>query len=351
MITKGFHKIYIPLRGGCHPVSKHLRRINDLINPLGGSTTPSELWVDVLCPVYTLSSKASGYSRMALRLITIIAILILPLAASAQDYTQTIKRSAVFENAGANDNKLSICNIHGSVSVEGYKGEEILITATRQINGNVQEVELAKEELSLRVEQEGKLVLIYIDAPFITLSRKDDRIRYRMDSWDDDYKFLFEITVRVPKHTQIYASTINRGSVVIENTTQQVSASNVNGRIELRNISGATKAHTVNGDITATYSDSPDADSEYQTVNGTIEVKYPKTLSADIRFKSMHGDLYTDFSNTKRLRAQVSKDINSKRGKTTYRLDRFTPIRIGAGGPTYSFEVLNGNVYVKQIKS
>ena len=284
-------------------------------------------------------------------LIGLVTILILPFIASAQDYTQTIKRSAAFENTNADGNKLSVYNLHGSVTVEGYEGEEILITAIQEVNGTDREVELAKEELSLLVEQEGNLVLIYIDAPFITLNRKGDRIRYRMDRWDDDYKFLFDITVRVPKNTQIYASTINRGTVYVESTTQQVSASNVNGSIELRNISGGTKAHTVNGDITAIYAESPGSDSDYQTINGTIEVNYPESLSADIRFKSMHGDLYTDFKNTKRLQAQVSKDINSRRGKTTYRLDRFAPIRIGAGGPTYSFEVLNGDVYVKQIKS
>lgn len=305
----------------------------------------------VRCPELDFVIKTYATSKLVLCMIAISAFLSLPVTSSAQNHAQTIKRSAFFENPGAADNKLSICNIHGSVSVEGYEGQEIVITAIREISGSEREVELAKEELSLRVDQDGNTVLVYIEAPFITLNRKDDRIRYRMDRWDDDYKFLFDITVRVPKSTQIYASTINKGSVKVENTTGQVSASNVNGKIELRNISGATEAHTVNGDILATYTASPDSDSHYQTVNGTIEVNYPENLSADIRFKSMHGDLYTDFYNTERLRARVSKDISSKRGNTIYRLDRFAPIRIGAGGPTYSFEVLNGDVYIKQIKS
>jgi len=286
-----------------------------------------------------------------LAFVFIAAALLMPLIASAQDYSGTIEQSATFENASAAENKLSVYNVHGSVTVQGYEGEEIRITAIEEINGSGREVELAKEELSLRVEQEGSLVLIYLDAPFITINRKGDRIQYRMDRRDNDYDFLFDITVRVPKNTQIYASTINRGTVTVENTNREVSASNVNGQIQLSNISGATKAHTVNGNITATYSASPEADSNYQTINGTIEVNYPESLSADIRFKSMHGELYTDFSNTQRLKVQVNKDVSSKRGKTTYRLDRFAPIRIGAGGPTYSFEVLNGDVYVKQIKS
>lgn len=299
----------------------------------------------------TVSVKVILFRKMFLHVLGIGIILSMPLSAIAQDFTQTIKQSASFNNPGAEDNKLNIYNIYGSVTVEGYEGEEIQITAYQKITGTEQEIELAKEELALRADQEGNSVYIYLDAPFITLDRKDDRIRYNMNRWDEDYKFLFDITVRVPKNTQIYASTINRGSVIIENTTRQVSASNVNGKIELRNISGATKAKTVNGDISATYAASPDSDSHYQTINGTIEVNYPKNLSADIRFKSMHGDLYTNFSNTKRLPAQVSKDFTAKSGKTTYRLDQYAPLRIGSGGPTYSFEVLNGDVYVKEIKS
>lgn len=288
---------------------------------------------------------------MLVKGLALILLLIVPTLLSAQDFTQTINRTAQFENPGNAENELRVYNINGSVTVEGYDGDAIQIAAIKEIDGTSREVEQAKEELSLRVEQEADLVLIYLDAPFITLTRKDDRISYRMDRWDNDYQFLLDITIRVPRNTHIYAATINRGMVTVENTTRNVSASNVNGELQLSNISGPTKARTVNGDITAIYSGSPDEDSEYHTINGTIEVSYPEDLSADIRFESMHGDLYTDFQNIERLQAQVKKDTRSKGGKTTYRLDRFTPIRIGKGGPNFSFEVLNGDVFIKRIKS
>lgn len=278
-------------------------------------------------------------------------IISLPQSAVSQDFSQTIEQKAIFKDPGNAENTLKVFNISGSVTITGYEGNEIQLSAIQEIEGTEREIELAKEELSLRVEQEDDLVLVYLEAPFIKLRREDGRISYRMNRWDEDYKFLFDINIRVPKNTHVHASTINRGVVRVENMLKTVKASNVNGEVQLNKIAGSTEAHTVNGDITASYIQSPEEDSEFQTINGTIEVNYPPDLSADIRFKSMHGDLYTDFSNTTRLKTEVKKHSSSRNGKTTFRLDRFSPLRIGNGGPVFSFEVLNGDVYVKQIKS
>lgn len=276
---------------------------------------------------------------------------VMPHSTVAQDFSQTIRRTAHFQDPENSSNELRVYNIHGSVTIIGYEGDSIELTANQVIEGSQEEVDLGKEELSLEVKEEGDLILVYIEAPFIDLKRKDDRIHYRIDRWNDDYEFLYDINIRVPSSSKIYASTINRGTVSVENTTQNVTARNVNGKVLLKDISGPTKAHTVNGDISAHYSSSPANDSEYETVNGTIEVNYPADLSADIRFKSLHGELYTDFQNVERLQARVTTDTRRDHGETTYRLDRFAPLRIGGGGPTFNFEVLNGDVYIKQIKS
>ncbi len=283
----------------------------------------------------------------------LIISMLLGTAAYGQDYTETINRNAQFSNPSGNNNELRIYNIHGSVSVEGYSGSEILVTAEQQIDGTPRQIEQARRELEFIVEQDGNRVLVYIDAPFIELRKDEDdgSISYRIDRWDDDYDFLYDITVRVPSSAGLHVSTINRGEVVVRNTSGTVSASNINGRIRLEGIAGTTRANTINGDISASYAKSPSEDSKYRTINGTIEVNYPQDLSADIRFKSLHGELYTDFENIERLQSELEKSESKRRGGITYKIDRFAPIRIGGGGPTLSFEVLNGDVYVKRIKS
>ncbi len=282
-----------------------------------------------------------------------ILTLISATTASAQTFSETRQKTARFQNVNNSDNELYLHNINGNVSVEGYDGEVVLISYDKEIKADTQrDLERAKEEVEFVVEEEGDRIFIYLDAPFINVKKGNHGISYNIRNWDDDYNFTFDITVQVPPNTNLDVSTINSGKLLVENTRGKwLDASNVNGRVDLLNVTGVTDANTVNGDITASYAESPNENSSYETINGTIEVLYPNNLSADITFKSMHGDLYTDFENVQRLEARVESDTDSKRGKTTYRIDKFAPLRIGDGGPTFSFEVLNGSVYIKRNRS
>lgn len=296
-----------------------------------------------------LTEKLAGGMTLLISILT----LTLSTTASAQTFSETQNESARFQNVNSPDNELYIHNINGNVTVEGYNGDEVQISHIKEIEADTQrDLERAKEEVEFIVEEEGNRILIYLDAPFIHVKKRNGSISYNINNWDDDYNFVFDITVQVPRNTNLDVSTINGGRVLVENTRGKwLDASNVNGRVELMNVTGITDANTVNGNITASYSETPNENSSYQTVNGTIEVLYPDNLSADITFKSMHGDLYTDFENVQRLEARVESDTDRKRGKTTYRIDKFAPLRIGDGGPKFSFEVLNGSVYIKRNRS
>lgn len=275
------------------------------------------------------------------------------LSASAQSFSETLHMEAEFERPQAPGNKLMVYNIQGDVIVEGYDGDVIEIVVVKQIEARRQgDVERGREELQLVVDESGDRVFVYMDAPFIQVKKVGDSISYNINRGDEDYKFQFDITLRVPERAAVNASTINEGTVRLSNlTSPELLASNINGNVELENVAGTTKANTINGNISATYHQSPKSNSEYKTINGTIEVYYPDNLSADIRFQSLHGDLFTDFENIRRLTPEVETDRSNRRSRTTYRIGRHSPFRIGDGGPEFRFEVLNGNVYVRRMKS
>lgn len=234
-------------------------------------------------------------------------------------------------------------------------GNKIQIIAEKKIKGNDRQVQRGKNALQFKVKQFGNEVIVYIDAPFICFKHRHGHFSYNINrnDWnrsdDSDYKFTFDITIKMPRSAAVHASTINKGMVSVKNTTGRVFASNINGKIDLNHISGQTDANTINGNITAVYDRNPVKNSEFHTINGDIKAYYPKNLSADICFKSLHGDLYTNFDDIKYLKGKVHK--NSRNGKSFYRMGRKTKIRIGKGGPTYSFKVLNGNASIKKNKS
>jgi hypothetical protein len=271
----------------------------------------------------------------------------------AQTITESIEKKVRFQDTGFTGNSLNVYNIHGDVTIEGYDGDEIRISARKQVDARRnKDAERGSEEVQLVIEESEDLVLVYVTAPFVKIKRLDRGISYSINRTGGEYDFHISITIQVPNRTNIHASTINNGVLTLRNVdASHLTASNVNGDVIMEQVAGTTNAKTVNGRIHANYSRCPEQNSEYNTVNGSIEVEFPADLSAIIRFQSLHGDLYTDFENIVHLSNLTATREEQTRGGTRWVIDKTVPLRIGEGGPEFLFRVLNGDVYLKRIKS
>lgn len=280
-------------------------------------------------------------------LIILLLSIILPGRAMAQDFSRTINKTAEFANQSDAGNKFRIMNINGSIAIEAYDGEMIDLTVRETIKGNSKEIEQAREELNYTLERHGSLILAYLDAPFISVKVRGNNISYSVNRDDEEYEFNHDVQVRVPRGILLDGSTINNGILKISGDFKEVKASNVNGDLNLKQLTSKTEASTVNGDIDISYDQPPTENSSYRTINGTIDIEMPDDLSADVYFKSLHGDLYTNYD-IKKLQPEVRKETDSHTSSVRYRVDKFSPVRIGDGGPKLTFDVLNGDVYLRK---
>ena len=247
--------------------------------------------------------------------------------------------------ADAGRSTLALYNISGSVTVQGYAGSQVLVEVTKTIRAADAKILAAgKNEAQLGFTQHGDSMVVYLAAPFD--SRPNHNNRRNDDHRTIAYSYDFDFVVKVPYQLNLHVSTVNHGAVRVQAVTGTLSVVNVDGSIALDNVKGATQAHTVNGDLDATYAANPPGASSYYTLNGQIRVHYPANLSADIHFKSMHGEFYTDFTDAKLLPVHgTKKEVG---GSTVYKITRETAVRIGPGGPALRFETLNGDVTVSQ---
>jgi DUF4097 and DUF4098 domain-containing protein YvlB len=270
--------------------------------------------------------------------------------AVAQEDKENIVKEFSFPNSGPS-NVLYIENINGSVAVEGYNGNKVIVEVEKTLKArNQEDLDKAKREVKLGVEQSGDSITLFIDNPYV-YRRRNGRIHYDFDNdWNQDYTYVFNYKVKVPQQTTLAVFTVNKGNISVVNTQGRVQASNVNGSITLQQITGETKAHTVNGDIKATYITTPPRSSNYKTLNGNIEISYPENLSADLKFKTTNGEAYTDFAVAENLPVKMQKTDNTKSKGTTYKLEGNSGVRIGKGGPEHSFEVFNGDITVKKAR-
>jgi len=262
-------------------------------------------------------------------------------SASAQEFKQHVSKQFTQQKG-----VVAIYNIFGSINVEGYSGDKVIMEIDETISADDQTtLEQGKKEFKLGFDQKQDTVMAYIAEPH-------DSRPHRWYNRDEDrhieYKYTLEFTVKVPYNSDLRISTVNDGHITVKDVYGVLKVSNVNGPIDIANAKGPTDAHTVNGAVTASYLKIPVDASSYKTINGEVKITYPANLAADLEFKSMNGQFYTDFPNAEVMPSKVITTQSKNSKGTTYKLSKNSDVRIGAGGKLFKFETLNGDIYIKK---
>ncbi|MGN8068753.1 DUF4097 family beta strand repeat-containing protein [Mucilaginibacter sp. 22184] len=262
-------------------------------------------------------------------------------SASAQEFKQHVSKQFTQQKG-----VVAIYNIFGSINVEGYSGDKVIMEIDETISADDQTtLEQGKKEFKLGFDQKQDTVMAYIAEPHDSRPHR----WYNRDEYRHiEYKYTLEFTVKVPYNSDLRISTVNDGHITVKDVYGVLKVSNVNGPIDIANAKGPTDAHTVNGAVTASYLKIPVDASSYKTINGEVKITYPANLAADLEFKSMNGQFYTDFPNAEVMPSKVITTQSKNSKGTTYKLSKNSHVRIGAGGKLFKFETLNGDIYIKK---
>jgi hypothetical protein len=251
--------------------------------------------------------------------------------------TRSFDASVPIDGAGALE--VVVCNVFGSIRVTAHDGASVDLKATETIRAET-EVDLthARAEAALRTEHE------------------DGRVAFRarrcgcdcgFHRWDG-YVVEYDIELRVPREASLDLSTVNDGEVAVDGVEGDFRISNVNGPVRLAGLRGAGHVRTVNGPIDTTFERAPATGTAFESVNGRIQVSFPSDLSADLQFKTMRGEIWTDFDAAP-LPATPVRETERDGSKYVIRAERRSAVRVGSGGPTHSFETMNGDIYVRSL--
>lgn len=268
-----------------------------------------------------------------------------PAIAQSQKSTEHISKQFTLQKA-ASVSVVAIHNLVGSIKVEGYNGNSVVIEIDQTITADTQEeLQLAKNEFKLGFDQQADSIIAYTAEPYDTRPQR----KYRDENnRRNHYQVKLDYTVKVPFAISLQVATVNSGTIDINDVYGSLKVNNVNGGVTIVNAKGTSSVRTVNGGITVKYLSAPPENSSYNTINGKLEITYPAALAANLQFKSLNGQFFTDFENTEALPTKVEKTQSQKSDATIYKLNKNTEIRIGAGGVTLKFETLNGNIYIKK---
>jgi len=233
-------------------------------------------------------------------------------------------------------------NIFGSIRVQGYNGNEVLLVAHKTIKArNQDKLQKALEEVKLDLTEKGNTVDVFVDGPF----RCHDR-RGHSEWKDPGYEVQYDFELRVPFQTNLDISTVNGGDIEVGRVEGEFEVSNVNGKIRMSDVAGSGEVQTVNGAVQVIFTRSPQGNCEFKTVNGEVDLSFPGDLSADFRMKTFNGEIYSDFPVTYLPAASAVKE--QQKGRFVYKSDRFFGVRTGKGGPEIKLDTLNGDIYIRK---
>ena len=242
---------------------------------------------------------------------------------------------------------LDVRNISGFIHVEATTDAAVQLSIRKVVRAESRD-DLAEAQRDVRLDfRDGAA---RVEATVI-----DRRGHICGEPWRDDgerwdrvrYDVRFDFTIRVPRDAAIRLCTINGGDVIVNGTRGDFDVSNVNGLIDMRQVAGSGRAHTVNGPVSVTFTANPKQPSSFKTVNGNVDVWFPDGLAADFAMKTFNGGLFTDFD-SQPLAAGAPAAGERRDGKFVYRVNEFTRVRVGSGGPELTFETLNGNVRARR---
>ena len=282
-------------------------------------------------------------TREALKFAVCAAALAVAASAARAEVTDTRTLKDSVRVPGNGPPTVIVRNVFGSVHVVAHDGATVDMTATETVSGDLRaDIDRARKEVELRTESEEGRVAFRVRR---IGSQGDDGWNNR---WGDGYRVAYDIEVRVPRDAAIEVGTVNDGEVVVEGVRGHFEVNDVNGGVRLTGLRGAGNIKTVNGPVSATFERAPAAATTFKTVNGKIDVSFPQDLKADLSFKTMHGEIYTDFD-SEAIASEPVRDRSRDGGKLVVRAEHGSAVRIGGGGPAYSFETLNGSVYIRKL--
>lgn len=298
--------------------------------------------------------------------VLIQAMLCLVLNSSqAQSFTEKISKTYSFEKKGS-QNAVMVFNINGNVTIEGTSGDQVLVEVEKTIRGKTDaRLALGKEKIQLGVMDLADTLILYVKGTGAEFSRNSKRKGPEAGGWGyqwernwngnndndneddrDEFEYTLNFKIKIPSSVHIMASTINNGDVVVSGTRGLVQTRNVNGHIRIKDITGGTLAHTINGNVDIDYASNPKQDCRYYTLNGDIHVYFPTTVSGSMAFKSFNGDLYTNIEPLTPLPTVVTKKESEKGIKLKVEKERF---RMRGDGPLLDVETFNGDAYLKEM--
>lgn len=255
-----------------------------------------------------------------------IIVLLLPVTLMGQEqYQEEIKIPL------SNPNKPGALEIelhNGSVQVEAYNGQEVLV--------NIQ----FPASQGRRASTRDGLRRIPNQALDVDITEEDNVIE--IDGGQKRADFL----IKVPQQFGLHISTHHNGDVVVTGVNGEMVIDCHHGGMTLTDVGGSLVGDTHHGEIKASFTTIADRPMAFSTYHGDVDVTFPSTVACDVKIKSERGDIFTDFEID--LKPNMPTQEVTGNGRREIKIGGWMHGSIGNGGKEFMFNTYHGDVILRK---
>lgn len=236
---------------------------------------------------------------------------------TAQEYKVTVENTK--------DGQLELDNFTGELPVEGYSGNEIIITSDEHFDAPERAKGL-KPVYSAGPDNTG--IALYME-------KNGNKISFRC---------LLPITrsgtyhIKVPENLllKIHRQCGTDTRTMIQNMKSEVDFDGCD-EVNLKNVTGPLVISTINGSVNVVFSEiSKDKPISIASINGEVDVTIPAKAGVNLEMSNHNGNMYSDFD-----MVQENKNLRRVGGNTV----RAT---LNGGGTDLRLQSVNGNIYLRK---
>ncbi|HLK27302.1 MAG TPA: DUF4097 family beta strand repeat-containing protein [Puia sp.] len=239
---------------------------------------------------------------------------------SAQEHKISVQNSK--------ENTLSLKDFYDELPIEGYAGNEIIITSTDDRFANVpaqakglKPIYAAGTDntgMALSVQQNGNEIVVRCLLPI-----EKGGARYK---------------IKVPENLalRIKSDCSRNNSVDIKNMKGEVEV-NVCQSIKLKNVSGPLVLSTISGNIDINFADlNNNKPISIANISGEIDVTLPAKAAVNLEMKTISGNIYSDF------------DFNAGKKEMQQVGGNTIKSALNGGGTDLKITNISGNIYLRK---
>lgn len=197
-------------------------------------------------------------------LMLVLGLGMLLCAASGADFQKTYAISA--------GGQIKVQNVSGDITVTGYDGNSIMVTATKE--GRDQ------DQVTIEDRSSGDTVDLSVEYPH-----------------KGNVSASVNFDIRVPRAVEYNFGRLVSvsGDVHVSDVMGNLQVESVSGDVEVDGVSGIVSASAVSGDVNVSLKKAGSGNMKFTSVSGDVAVRAPASLDADVEMSTISGSLNTDF--------------------------------------------------------